>query len=71
MLKFKEGDKIRIKADTNWGEMEGYTGIVTVASEDPAMWFPYGVTMDDLPPSVSATCPKENWFMNEDELEAV
>lgn len=70
-LKFQVGDKIRVREGTNWGEMEGYTGVIQTASDNPSMWFPYGVTMDDLPASVAESCVKEGWFMEEDEMELV
>lgn len=69
MLKFKVGDKVRIKEGSNWGEMEGYTGTIAAAQELPV--FPYNLTMDDLPKEVAAQTMKENWFVDEDEIELV
>lgn len=68
-LKFKEGDKVRVKAGSNWGEMEGYTGVIVLAQELPI--FPYNVTMDNLPEAVALNCPREGWMMEEDELEPI
>lgn len=68
-LKFEVGNKVRVKKDSGWGEMEGYTGVIMLTQDLPV--FPYNVTMDDLPEEVAKTCPRENWFMDEDELELV
>lgn len=68
-LKFNVGDRVRVKKGSNWGEMEGYTGVIVMTQDLPV--FPYNITMDDLPEDVARNCPKENWFMEEDELELV
>jgi hypothetical protein len=68
-LKFNVGDKVRIKEGSNWGEMEGYTGTIVLAQDLPV--FPYNLTMDDLPTEVAKQCPRENWFVDEDEIELV
>lgn len=68
-LKFKIGDKVRVKEGAGWGEMEGYTGVIVLAKELPV--FPYNVTMDSLPEAVAKNCSREGWMMEEDELELV
>lgn len=66
-LKFKAGDKVRVVK--GWDTLNGYTGVVAIASE--AGWFPYNVTLDEIPVSMSNTVFRENWMMEEDELELV
>lgn len=66
-LKFNAGDKVRVVK--GWDQVNGYTGVVAIASE--AGWFPYNVTLDEIPGSFTDVVSRENWMMEEDELELV
>lgn len=63
-LKFKVGDRVQVKKDSGWGDVEGLVGVVKMA--DPAAFYPYNVSLEDVP---DPHYP-HNWLMKEDELEA-
>lgn len=68
-MKFKVGDKVRVLPDTDWGRMEGFTGVVTLIDDQTPF---INVTMDELPEDIAASgCSLENWFMIEEEIELV
>lgn len=66
-LKFKEGDKIRVKENTDWGRVEGLTGIVKMADNRASF---YNVTLDWVPEDLESA-GRFSWFMTEDEIERV
>lgn len=64
--KFKVGDKVRIKEDSGWGDVEGLSGVVELVA-DSTHYYPYNVTLDEVPEGHI----RENWLMKEDELEEI
>lgn len=65
--KFKEGDKIRVKEDTEWGRVEGLTGFIHKADGRTPF---YNVTLDEIPDDLEQA-GRFHWFMTEDEIELV
>lgn len=64
---FKEGDKIRVKEDTEWGRIEGLTGVIQIADGRTPF---VNVTLDEIPEDLEQA-GRFNWFMTEDEIELV
>lgn len=64
-LKFKVGDRVRVKEDSGWGDVEGLVGKIALVA-DSTHTYPYNVTLDEVPDGHT----RHNWLMMEDELEA-
>ena len=63
----KVGDKIRVKENTDWGRVEGLTGVVAAVDDKG----PYlNITLDEIPEDLSGS-GSFNWFMLEEEIELV